>query len=65
MLLNKCKIYNEENCISNYYNNLFLQRNKIIDFINKNKNKNICLWPCSVHTQFLLIFLKNIKIDYI
>jgi hypothetical protein len=45
------------------------KKQQITDFIikNKNKNKNICIWPASVHTQFLLMCLNlsNKEIDYV
>ena len=53
--------------ISIYYNKLINFKDTIETFIENNKklNKKICVWPCSVHTQFLLIFLKDLDIDYI
>jgi hypothetical protein len=61
------KLININHDITSYYNNLFQYKEKIEMFIKTNKklNKKICIWPCSVHTQFLLIFLKNLDIDYV
>ena len=53
--------------VEKYYNNLINKKDIINDFINKmiKNNKKICIWPASVHTQFLIVFIKNLKIDYV
>jgi len=48
--------------IDNYYNGIINLLPSINKFIETNNNKKIAIWPCSVHTQFLLMFLKNLKI---
>jgi hypothetical protein len=67
--LEKLKLENINYSIDNYYNFLLNKKENIIEFIKKNKlnNKKICIWPASVHTQFLLMCLKlNInEIDFI
>ena len=62
----KYKLENINYSIDNYYNMLFEQRQNIINFINNNKkhNKKICIWPASVHSQFLIMCLELNK-DYI
>jgi hypothetical protein len=63
------KLENINYSIDNYFNNLFKEKEYINDFIKKNKNngKKICIWPASVHTQFLLMCLNlnNSQIDYV
>jgi hypothetical protein len=63
--LKKINLFNSNNNIDLYYNKLFESRNLIENFIKENLEKKICMWPASVHTQFLLMFLNNLKIDYI
>lgn len=61
------KLINNNHDISNYFNGLINKKDNIESFIlnNKKNNKKICIWPCSVHTQFLLIFIKDLKIDFV
>lgn len=63
--LKKNKIINLNYDINDYYNNLINLKYKINNFINNNKDKYICIWPCSVHTQFLLVFIPNLKIHFL
>lgn len=63
-LLKQLLINNDVN-IDNYYSYLQSNGKKISDFIIKNTDKKICLWPCSVHSQFLLTFNNDLHIDYI
>ena len=60
-------LINKNHDISNYFNSLINKKELIQEFIktNKKNGKTICIWPCSVHTQFLLIFLNNLDIDYV
>lgn len=62
----KQKLENINYSISNYYNALLENKNKIYDFIKKNKEnyKKICIWPASVHSQFLMMCL-NLNSDSI
>jgi hypothetical protein len=64
-LLAKTKLINSNYNIDNFYNNL-LDNKKIIDeFIETNKSQKICIWPCSVHTQFLLMMIKDTRPHYV
>ena len=58
--LEKVKLENVNYSIENYYNSLLNKKEQIVEFIkiNKSNNKNICIWPASVHTQFLLMVLE-------
>ena len=59
-LLNN-KDYSLELFIKNIYN-----KKQIIDgFIEKNKDKQISIWPASVHTQFLLLFFGSEQFNYV
>ena len=61
----KKKIKNTNYDFLKYFNQIIEQKKYIEEIIKKNKNdKKICLWPASVHNQFLLMFLNDIKIDY-
>ena len=59
-ILNKKKLINTNYNIDYYYNFLLNDKDRIINFIKKNKEKGkkICIWPASVHTQFLLMCLE-------
>jgi len=61
------KLINKNHDISNYFNSLINKKELITEFIETNKKigKTISIWPCFVHTQFLLIFLNNLHIDYV
>ena len=63
----KKKLVNQNHDISNYFNSLISKKEIIQQFIKSNKKngKQICIWPCSVHTQFLLVFINNLNIDYV
>lgn len=65
--LKKKKLVNQNHDISNYFNSLISKKEIIQQFIKSNKKngKQICIWPCSVHTQFLLVFINNLNIDYV
>jgi len=55
------------NSIDAYFNNLLNKKQQIIEFIkySKNNNKEICIWPTSVHTQFLLMITEIKNIDFV
>jgi len=61
------ELINENYSIDSYFNNLLNKKQDIIDFIefNKNNNKKICIWPTSVHTQFLLMITEIKDIDFV
>jgi hypothetical protein len=61
------QLINCDNNINYYYDNLLIRKQEIINFIEnaKMQNKCIAIWPCSVHTQFLLMILKIDTIDII
>ena len=65
--LEKLKLENINYSIDNYYNSLLNEKERINDFIKINKvyNKKICIWPASVHTQFLLMILNLQHIDFV
>ena len=58
--LKKVKLENINYSIKNYFDSLLDRKEEIIEFIkiNKSNNKKICIWPASVHTQFLLMILQ-------
>ena len=53
--------------IDTYFNRILSRKQEIIDFIkyNKNNNKQIYIWPASVHTQFLLMITEIKDIDFV
>ncbi len=54
--------------IDNYFNYILNKKEEINEFIKKNKdnNKKLCIWPASVHTQFILMILQiNDNIDFV
>lgn len=57
-------LYNVNNSLTKYIDELINKKHNIELFINNNKNKHICIWPCSVHTQFLLSMCE-ISVDFI
>ena len=59
--LEKLKIENINYKIDNYYNVLLQKKEEIYEFIkiNKANNKQICIWPASVHTQFFMMVLQT------
>lgn len=61
------KLINVHHSIDNYFNNILNKKEEIYKFIqdNKNKNKKICIWPASVHTQFLIMLLEITEFDYV
>jgi len=61
------KLINENYSINSYFNNLLSRKQDIIDFIkyNKKNNKQICIWPASVHTQFLLMITEIKDIEFV
>jgi len=64
-LLEKIDLINCNYNLDSFYNNL-LDNKKIIDeFIENNKSQKICIWPCSVHTQFLLMITRENRIHYV
>ena len=65
--LEKQPLINENHSLEKYFNDLLSKKDEIIEFIEKNKNNNrkICIWPSSIHSQFLMMVLKDIQIDYI
>lgn len=60
------KIENNDHSISNYFNNLLDKKIQITEFIKNNKliGKRVCIWPASVHTQFLLMILQLNENDF-
>lgn len=60
------ELINNNFSIANYYNDLLDKKENLSVFIrnNKEKNKQICIWPASVHTQFVLMLLQ-ITPDYV
>lgn len=67
--LYKKNLKNINYTIDNYFNNLLKKKEYINNFIKiqKNNGKKICIWPASVHTQFVLMCLNfdNSLIDYV
>lgn len=59
------QLYNQDNDITQYIDKIKQDGIKIQQFIDINKNKNICMWPCSVHTQYLLTLNPNIKLNFV
>ena len=61
------KLVNKNYSINSYYNQLLDKKEDILHFIKKNKeiNKKICIFPASVHTQFLLMVLEIKSFDYV
>jgi hypothetical protein len=60
---------NTDYSIDNLFNNILNRKSEIMTFIKNNKfnNKKICIWPASVHTQFLIMLLQltNDEIDFV
>jgi hypothetical protein len=61
------ELINENYLIDTYFNRILSRKQEIIDFIkyNKNNNKQIYIWPASVHTQFLLMITEIKDIDFV
>tara|TARA_R110002126_G_scaffold227664_1_gene372249 strand:- start:5778 stop:6896 length:1119 start_codon:yes stop_codon:yes gene_type:complete len=66
--LKLCELVNTNYNFEKYFKNLEMMETKILKIITnlgkESKNKNICLWPASVHNQYFLMFAKKLKIDY-
>ena len=64
--LKAVELINHNSSIDFYFNNLLSKKQEIIEFIkhNKQNNKKICIWPTSVHTQFLLMITNITDIDF-
>lgn len=65
--LNTIELINENYSVDFYYNDLLNKKEEIISFIeyNKNNNKKICIFPASVHTQFLIMLLEYNLFDFV
>jgi hypothetical protein len=61
------KLVNENYLINSYFNKLLDKKHDILNFIIKNKqiNKKVCIFPASVHTQFLIMLLEITSFDYV
>jgi len=61
------ELINKNYLIDSYFNTLLNRKQEIIEFIkyNRNNNKKICIWPASVHTQFLLMITEIKDIDFV
>jgi hypothetical protein len=65
--LSKLKLQNINYKIDDYFNFLLNKKEEILLFINENKknNKEVCIWPASVHTQFFLMLLNSPDVDFV
>lgn len=60
-------LYNNNHSIEYYFDDLLNKKDDILEFIkfNKTKGKKICIFPASVHTQFLIMLLEINDFDFI
>ena len=58
-------LQNKDYLFETFINKIYNKKGQIDTFIKKNKDKKIAIWPASVHTQFLFIFLGSEIFEYV
>ncbi len=58
-------LQNKDYLFETFINKIYNKKGQIDTFIKKNKDKKIAIWPASVHTQFLFIFLGSENFEYV
>lgn len=59
------KLQNNDYLFETFVKNIYNKKEQIATFIKQNTCKKIAIWPASVHTQFLFVFLGTQNVEYV